>query len=149
MAMHDSGLREPLKRPLFRRLLATYSINEMGDWMGIVALSLLVYEATHSPYATAALFLGTRFLPAFLAPLLVTRVEKPPPRLVLPLIYCGETAAFGVLALLAPHFSLPAVIVAATVDGALALAGRALTRACVVGLLEESGELRAGNALLN
>src|ERR1700753_3316208 len=78
--MRNLGLRAPLRRPLFRRLLATYSINEMGDWMGIIALSLLVYEATHSAYATAALFIGTRFLPALLAPLLVTRAEKPPPR---------------------------------------------------------------------
>ena len=76
--------------------------------MGIVALSVLVFEATNSALATAGLFLGTRFLPAFLAPLLVTRVERPPPRLVLPLIYCVETAAFGALALLASHFSLAA-----------------------------------------
>jgi MFS family permease len=142
--MRDQGLRAPLRRPLFRRLLATYTVNEMGDWMGIVALSVLVYEATHSPYATAALFLGTRFLPAILAPLLVTRVEKPPPRL-----YCAETAAFGALALLVSNFSLPAVVFVATIDGALAMAGRALTRATVVSLLEESGELRAGNSLLN
>jgi MFS family permease len=147
--MRDSGLKEPLRRPLFRRLLATYAINEMGDWMGIVALSVLVYEATHSPYATAGLFLGTRFLPAFLAPLFVTRAEKVPPRLVLPLIYCGETAAFGAMALLVSNFSLTLVIIVATVDGTLALAGRALTRATVVTLLEDSGELRAGNALLN
>ncbi len=147
--MRDQGLRAPLRKPLFRRLLATYSINEMGDWMGIVALSVLVYEATHSPYATAALFFGTRFLPAIFAPLLVTRVEKPPPRLVLPIIYCLETAAFGALALLVSNFSLPAVVVVATIDGALALAGRALTRASVVSLLNDPGELRAGNALLN
>jgi MFS family permease len=147
--MRDQGLKAPLRKPLFRRLLATYSINEMGDWMGIVALSVLVYEETHSPYATAALFFGTRFLPAIFAPLLVTRVEKPPPRLVLPLIYCLETAAFGALALLVSNFSLPAVIVVATIDGALALAGRALTRASVVTLLGDPGELRAGNALLN
>ena len=61
--MRDSGLREPLRRPLFRRLLATYSINELGNWMGIVALSVLVYEATGSALATTVLFLGTRFLP--------------------------------------------------------------------------------------
>jgi MFS family permease len=146
--MRDQGLRAPLRKPLFRRLLATYSINEMGDWMGIVALSVLVYEETHSPYATAALFFGTRFLPAIFAPLLVTRVEKPPPRLVLPIIYCLETAAFGALALLVSNFSLAAVIVVATIDGALALAGRALTRASVVTMLSDPGELRAGNAAL-
>ena len=75
------GINAPLRKPLFRRLAATYAINEMGDWMGIVALSVLVYRSDRQPLATAALFLGTRFLPALLAPLLVTRVERPPPRL--------------------------------------------------------------------
>jgi MFS family permease len=145
----QSRLKGPLKRPLFRRLLATYSINEMGDWMGIVALSVLVFEATNSPLATAGLFLGTRFLPAFLGPVLVTRVERLRPRIVLPVIYCVETAAFGALALLASNFSLALVIVIATVDGTMALTGRALTRSVVVTLLEPTGELRQGNALLN
>jgi MFS family permease len=147
--MRKSGITAPLRRPLFRRLATTYALNELGDWMGIVALSLLVYEATESALATAALFLGTRFLPAFLAPLLVTRIERPPPRIALPLVYCGETAVFGALALLAPHFSLIAVVALATVDGTLALAGRALTRAVVASVLEPAGELREGNAVLN
>jgi MFS family permease len=147
--VRQSRLKGPLRHPLFRRLLATYSINEMGDWMGVVALSVLVFEATNSPLATAGLFLGTRFLPAFLSPLLVTRVERLRPRIVLPLIYCVETVAFGALALLASHFSLALVIVVATVDGTMALAGRSLTRAIVAALLEPAGELRAGNGLLN
>ncbi len=149
MLVQESRLKGPLKRPLFRRLLATYSINEMGDWMGIVALSVLVFELTNSPLATAGLFLGTRFLPAFLGPLLVTRVERMRPRVVLPLIYVVEVAAFGVLAVLATHFSLPLVIAVATIDGTMALAGRSLTRAIVVSLLEPTGELRQGNGLLN
>jgi predicted MFS family arabinose efflux permease len=41
------------------------------------------------------------------------------------------------------------VIVLAAVDGTLALAGRALTRAVVTALLEPAGELRAGNSVLN
>ena len=41
------------------------------------------------------------------------------------------------------------MIALAAVDGALALAGRSLTRAVVATALEPSGELRAGNALLN
>jgi MFS family permease len=139
----------PLRRPLFRRLATTYAVNELGDWMGIIALSVLVFERTDSALATAGLFLGTRFLPALFAPILTTRAEKPPPRYALPVIYCGEAAAFGVLALLATHFSLAAVIAVAAIDGALALAGRALTRSVVAELLEQSGELRAGNALLN
>lgn len=147
--MRRPRLRDPLRRPLFRRLATTYAVNELGDWMGIVALSILVFDRTGSALATAGLFLGTRFLPALLAPVLVAKVEQPPPRFALPVIYCGEAAAFGGLALLANHFSLAGVIALATIDGALALTGRALTRAVVATLLEPAGELRAGNAVLN
>jgi MFS family permease len=146
--MRRRRLTEPLRRPPFRRLATTYAVNELGDWMGIVALSVLVFDRTGSALATTALFLGTRFLPALLAPLLVTRGERPPPRYALPVIYCGEAAAFGGLAFFADHFSLAAVIAIAAVDGALALTGRALTRAVVAALLE-GDDLRAGNALLN
>jgi len=117
--------------------------------MGIIALSVLVFDRTDSALATAGLFLGTRFLPALLAPILVARAERPPPRFALPVIYCGEAAAFAGLALLASHFSLAGVIALATIDGALALTGRSLTRAVVAAELEPTGELRAGNALLN
>jgi MFS family permease len=148
--MPSPRVSDPLRQPLFRRLAASYAINELGDWMGIIALSVLVFDRTDSALATAALFLGTRFLPALLAPVLVAQVEKPPPRFALPFIYCGEAAAFGGLALLAGNsFSLAAVIALAAVDGALALAGRALTRAVVATALEPRGELRAGNAILN
>ena len=148
--MRKARLTDPLRKPQFRRLAASYAVNELGDWMGIVALSVLVFDRTGSAMATAGLFLGTRFLPALIAPVLVARVEQPPPRFALPVIYCGEAAAFGALALFAGDgFWLPGVIVLATVDGALALTGRALTRAVVAALLEPSGELRAGNAVLN
>ncbi len=147
--MRKRGLIEPLRRSLFRRLATTYAVNEIGDWMGIIALSVLVFDRTDSAVATAGLFLGTRFIPALLTPILVTWAERPPPRFALPVIYCGEAAAFGGLALLAAHFSLAGVIALATIDGALALTGRSLTRAVVAALLEPAGELRAGNALLN
>jgi MFS family permease len=147
--MRRPGVLAPLRRPAFRRLALSYAVNELGDWMGIVALSVLVYDRTGSALATAVLFLGTGFVPAVLAPVLVVRVERPPPRFVLPVLYAGEAAAFGGLALLVDHFSLAAVFVLATIDGALALAGRALTRAVVASMLEQSGELRSGNAILN
>jgi MFS family permease len=147
--MRSRGLSAPLRRPAFRRLAASYVVNELGDWMGIVALSVLVFDRTGNAFATAALFLGMSFVPALLAPILVARAELPPPRYALPVIYCGEAAAFCGLALLATHFSLPAVIALATLDGALALAGRSLTRAVAAAMLEAAGELRAGNAILN
>jgi MFS family permease len=138
-----------LRRRGFRRLALSYAVNELGDWMGIVALSVLVYDQTGSAFATAVLFLGTGFLPAILAPVLVARVERPPPRYVLPTLYAGEAAAFGGLVLFSSHFSLTAVFILATLDGALALTGRALTRSVAAAMLEPSGELRAGNAILN
>jgi hypothetical protein len=145
----NPALTAPLRRRLFRRLAVTYAVNELGDWMGIVALAVLVFDQTDSAFATAGLFLGTRFLPALLAPIVVVRSEGPPPRFALPVIYCGEAAAFGGLALLATNFSLAGVIVVATIDGTLALTGRALTRSVVAALLGPAGELRAGNAILN
>lgn len=148
--MRSPRLIDPLRRPQFRRLAASYALNDLGDWMGIVALAVLVFDQTGSAMATAALFLGTRFLPALIAPVLVAKVEQPPPRFALPALYCGEAAAFGGLALLAGgNFALGLVVALAAIDGALALTARSLTRAVVAALLEPAGELRAGNAVLN
>jgi MFS family permease len=147
--MRKRGLPSPLRRPVFRRLAATYAVNELGDWMGLIALSVLVYDQTGDVIATTALFMGTGFVPALLAPLLVTRAELSPPRFALPVIYCGEAAAFGVLTLLVNDFSLAAVVALAAIDGVLAIASRSLTRAVVASTLEPGEELRAGNAILN
>ena len=147
--MRNPRLIDPLRRPAFRRLALSYAVNELGDWMGIVALSVLVLEQTDSALATTLLFLGNFFVPALLAPLLVVRVERPPPRFVLPAIYAGEAAAFGALALLAGHFSLTAIVIVATLDGVLALTSRTLTRAVAAAMLRPVGELRPGNAILN
>ena len=147
--MGNSRLKGPLKRPAFRRLAISYAINEMGDWLGLVALSVLVFDLTESALATTLLFLGNGFLPALLAPLFVAKFERPPPRFVLPGIYGAEAAAFLVLALLADNFSLTAVVLVAALDGALALTAKTLTRAVTAAMLEPEGELRAGNAILN
>ena len=147
--MRKPRLTDPLRRRGFRRLAASYAVNELGDWMGIVALSVLVYDKTGSSLATAVLFLGTGFLPALLSPILVARVERPPPRYVLPVLYALEAGAFAGLVLFSSHFSLAAIFVLATLDGALALTARALTRAVAAAMLEPAGELRAGNAILN
>jgi MFS family permease len=121
----------------------------MGDWLGVIALSVLVFERTDSALATALLFIGTGFLPALMTPFFVARFERPPPRFVLPAIYAAEAAAFGGLALLVDHFSLLAIVVVAAIDGALALTAKTLTRAVTAAMLEPEGELRAGNAVLN
>jgi predicted MFS family arabinose efflux permease len=139
----------PLRRPAFRRLSLSYAINEMGDWLGLVALSVLVFDLTGSALATTLLFLGTGFVPALLTPVFVARMERQPPRFVLPGIYAAEAAAFLALALLVDNFSLAAVVTLAAIDGALALTAKTLTRAVTAAMLDDEGELRAGNAILN
>lgn len=147
--MGNPRLSDPLRRKAFRRLAASFAINEMGDWLGLIALSVLVFDLTGSALATTALFLGTGILPALLTPVLVVRFERPPPRLVLPSLYAAEALAFGALALLADHFSLPVVVVIAAIDGALALTAKTIARSVTAAMLEPEGELRAGNAILN
>jgi MFS family permease len=139
----------PLRLPGFRHLASAYAVNELGDWLGSIALAVLVFDETGSALATAALFLATQFLPALLAPPIVARVEILQRRRSLPAIYAAEAVAFAALALLAGDFVLPAVLGVAAIDGALAGSARALTRGAAGALLKPAGLLREGNAILN
>lgn len=148
----DQGIRTtlaPLKLPGFPPLAFAYTVNELGNWLGEIALAVLVFDETGSALATAALFLGMQFLPALFAQGIVARVEVTGTRIGLPAIYATEAATFVALAVLASDFLLPAIVLLAALDGTLALAGRAFTRAAVAEVLRPSGQLRAGNALLN
>jgi Transmembrane secretion effector len=144
------GALAPLRVAGFKVLAGGYSINELGNWLGDIALAVLVFDQTGSPLATALLFVGTRFLPALLSPVVVTRVEALRPRLSLPLLYSADAVVFALLALIASqHFSLALVVGLGAVDGTLALAARALTRSTSAALLEPVGLLRRGNAIFN
>jgi MFS family permease len=139
----------PLRLPGFRHVAGAHVVNELGNWLGEIALAILVFNETGSPLATAALFLGMQFLPAFTAPPLVAGVEAIGPRRSLTSIYAAEAAVFTCLGLLADDFVLAAIIVLAAVDGSLASAARSLTRASAGEMLARRGMLREGNALLN
>ncbi len=139
----------PLRLPGFPNLGLAYLVNELGNWLGEIALAVLVFDQTGSPMATAALFCGMHFAPALLGPPLVSWMEALPVRLALPLLYAAEAAAFAILALLVDDFVLVAVLALATIDGSLASAARALTRAAAAAALAPAGQLREGNALLN
>src|SRR4051812_23029063 len=143
-----SALR-PLRLPGFPNLSLAYLVNELGNWLGEIALAVLVYDQTGSPMATAALFCAMHFAPALIVPALVARVETGPVRLVLPGLYAVEGIAFAVLALIADSFALIPVLILATFDGSIASAARALTRAAASAVLAPAGQLREGNALLN
>lgn len=146
----NTGALAPLRVAGFKTLACGYSINELGNWLGDIALAVLVYDQTGNALATALLFVATRFVPALFAPAVVARVEALRPRLSLPLLYGADAVVFAILALLASsQFSLALVVALGAVDGTLALAARALTRSTSAALLEPHGLLRRGNALFN
>lgn len=139
----------PLRIPPFGRLLASYTVNQLGDAVGLVALALLVYAQTRDPLATTALFVAAQFLPAFLAPALTARVDQVALRRALPAIYLAEALLFSGQALLADAFLLPAVLLLALLDGVLMLTARGLIRGAVSTVLSPRGLLRQGNGLIN
>lgn len=140
----------PLRVRPFGRLLASYTVNDLGDAVGIVALAVLVYDRTEAVVPTAAFFVVAKFLPALLAPALTARLDQVSLRRTLPFIYALEAAAFAALALIAEgEFVLELVLVLALLDGVLAITGRGLTRGAVAAVLQPEGLLREGNALMN
>ena len=139
----------PLRLPGFPNLGLAYFVNELGNWLGEIALAILVYDQTGSPIATAGLFCAMHFAPALIAPPLVSRVESLPVRVTLPGLYAAEAGVFVCLALTVDSFALALVLALAVVDGSLASASRALTRAAATAVLAPAGQLREGNALLN
>jgi predicted MFS family arabinose efflux permease len=145
-----SGARwRPLGSATFRRLAAAYTLNELGNWIGDVALAILVFDRTASALATAALFLSLRFVPALLAPLLTSRLVAVDASRVLPAIHLAEGLIFVTIAWIATRFSFPAVLVLAAFDGLLAITAKALTRGSTAALLLADDQLRQGNAILN
>ena len=138
-----------LKAPSFGRLACTYALNEIADWMASIALAVLVYAATEDALATTALFVGNRFLPAFLVPVLAAKVGSLPTARTLSAIYVIEAVVLCGLAATTASFSLVLVVALAFVDGTLAATARAVTRAATVALMEPRGMLREANAALN
>ncbi len=141
------------KRPLgvagFRNVAAGYTINELGNWLGEIALAVLVFDRTHSALATAALFLCARFLPALLAPMLTARLERRDGTRVLPGLHLAEAVVFGALALSAGSAGVAILVALAALDGVLAITARALLWATTAELLRPHDLLRQGNSLLN
>jgi hypothetical protein len=144
------GRFAPLAVRPFTRLLASYTVNELGDAVGIVALAVLVYDRTQAVAPTAAFFIAAKFLPALLAPVLTARLDQMALRKSLPSLYVVEAAAFGALALIADgEFFLALVLALGLLDGTLAITGRSLTRGAVASILQPTALLKEGNALMN
>jgi hypothetical protein len=115
--------------PRLRRILFAYTVNQLGTWFGYFALSLGIYDHTHSALAVAGMFVAARGLPALLAPALVASTELFEGRGGLSRLYLVEAlAALGLAALLS-HFWLPGLLVLVAIDGTAALTASALLRA--------------------
>jgi len=112
-----------------RRIIGAYAVNRLGTWFGFVALSVAVFDHTHSALAVAALLASGQVLPAFLVPAVVARVEASRGRGLLSGLYVLEALVTGALVVLLWNFWLPAILVLVAIDGTAALAASALLRA--------------------
>ncbi len=118
------------RSPRLRRIVFAYTINRLGTWFGYVALSIVVFDHTHSAIAVAGLLVGGQVLSAFLVPALVARVESSSAPSRLSGLYLFEAIVTAGLAVVVSYdFSLPLVLVLVAIDGTAALAASALLRA--------------------
>jgi hypothetical protein len=118
----------PLRSPRLRRILVAYTVNRLGTWFGFVALSVAVFDHTHSALAVAAMLVSAQVLPAFLIPAVVARIEASRRRGLFSALYVLEALATSALIALISNFWLPAVLVLVAIDGTAALAASALLR---------------------
>jgi len=141
----------PLSEPGFGRLSSAYLVNELGNWLGEVALAIVVFDQTGSPLAVAGLFIAMQFAPALATPPLIARIDAVATRKALAGLYCAEAVAFLALAALAQGgaLALALIMLIAAIDGTLATAARARSRAAGAAILQPAGLLREGNAILN
>jgi Major Facilitator Superfamily len=133
-------VESPLKSSRLRRILASYTVNRLGTWFGVIALMVAVFEQTHSALAVAALLFAGQALPAFIVPAVVARVEASGRGSELSGLYLFEALVTASLAVLLWHFWLPAVLLLAALDGTAALAASALLRAELARAARSSAE---------
>jgi MFS family permease len=137
--------------PRLRRILAAYTVNKLGTWFGTVALSLAIYDHTHSAAAVTALFVA-RYLPALAVPALVARMEASTRRRSLSALYAFEALCAALLAALVWHFLLAAILLLVALDGAVELTASSLLRAQAARAGAEQGAEQGiydANAALN
>jgi MFS family permease len=134
----------PVKSARLRRIIAAYAVNRLGTWIGVVALSLAVFDHTHSALAVAAMLVAGQVVPAFAVPAVVARVEASPRGRELSGLYFFEGVVTAALAVLLWHFWLPAVLLLVALDGTAALAASALLRTAAARTSREELDLAAG-----
>ena len=140
----------PLALPRFRRLIGAYGVNATGDWLGEIALSVLLLHSGGGIVAVGALWVLGRFVPALVAPAASAWLSRRGPARLVSWLHAGESLLFGVLAVAAAAGApAPALLALATADGVLAIAARGLIKAAIVTETRPAGLHREGNALVS
>jgi hypothetical protein len=140
----------PFRVPRFRRLFAAYGVNATGDWLGEIALSILLLQGGGGVIAVGALWILARFVPALIAPFASALLHTRGPARPLFALHAAEAVLFGLLAVAAAldaPFSV--LLTIAMMDGVLAVVARGLIKAAIVNETRPLGLHREGNALLN
>src|SRR3954454_8575114 len=100
------GKLAPLRIPAFRRLIGVYAINRLGDIVALVAMAIVVWDKTHSVWATTGLIAALEFVPS-LASRVITASHAPlPVARALGVLYPIAAALFVTLASLTHAFAL-------------------------------------------
>ena len=134
---------------MLRRITIGYTVNELGNWLGAIALAVAVFDYTRSAVAVAALFVSVCFLPAMLVTPVVARLELLARRGVLASLYVLQAITTGGLAVLVLQPALVPILVLGAVDGIAALAAKALLRAVVSQRSADEEARRRANGRLN
>src|SRR3954468_22004098 len=139
----------PLRIPAFRRLVGVYAINRLGDMVALIAMAIVVWDQTHSVWATTGLFAALEFVPGLAGPAITARLDRLPVARVLATLYVIEAAIFVTLASLTHAFALAPFLLLVVAEGMIAVVTRAICRGSVAAVMEPTGQLREGIALLN
>ena len=77
------------------KLAAAYLVNELGNWLGEIALAILVFDQTGSPVATAGAVRRDALRPGVLDAAAGRPARRSCHARALPLLYASEAAAFA------------------------------------------------------
>jgi predicted MFS family arabinose efflux permease len=143
----ERSLRELLSLPGYWRLASVFALNQLGWFVGTIALSVLVYQRTDSVLGSSGFFLCSQAAPAILGPPLVGRLDRLSPRALLPTVYWAEALLYALLAWLTTRFTLAPVLVIVVIDGVLALGAGSIAVAARTELLKPAGLVREGGAV--
>jgi MFS family permease len=142
-------VRQVLRLPQYGRLLFAYTANELAWMVGLIALTIVVYDRTNSALGTTAYFLCSQFVPALFSPALVARVDQRPLRPVLATLFALQAAVSLILGFVATELALVPLLAIVTLAGLGTLTTRSLVRVATLSVTTPAGLLREGNAVAN